>query len=237
MTVFDAYAAYYDELYAEKDYAGDINFIRPWLPEGGSILDLGCGTGRHGQYLQEQGFKVYGVDQSAEMIERAKQRMACGCADVRKFKDVIRYDVVISLFHVASYMDSYDDLLSFIESARNNIRQNGRFIFDFWYGPAVLTQLPRVTVKETRSFIRIATPTMDVNTNRVMVDYKIKIVPWVGGMSEIRETHTLRYWFIPELIQMLDRVGFSVEKYGPWRYDHELGVNDWNAYIVARKRE
>lgn len=36
------------------------------------ILDLGCGTGRHVQYLALQGFNVFGTDYSIEAIQKAK---------------------------------------------------------------------------------------------------------------------------------------------------------------------
>ena len=233
---FDAYAAYYDELYVEKDYEGDVEFILPYLWGRTSILDLGCGTGRHGMALNEKGFSVFGVDQSAEMIERAKQRILCECCDIRKFMSNMRFDAVVSLFHVASYMTTNDDMHDFLSTARYHLAPGGVFIFDFWYGPAVLAQRPVVTVRETPSFIRIATPTLDTITNTVTVDYKIKIVPWAGGMNEIRETHKLRYWFIPELVDLLDAHNFDVEKYGPWRLELGLTEHDWNGYIIARRR-
>lgn len=38
------------------------------------LLDLGCGTGEHARFLVEQGFAVVGVDASASMIEKARDR-------------------------------------------------------------------------------------------------------------------------------------------------------------------
>ena len=35
-------------------------------------LDLGCGIGRHGIYLDEMNFEVYGIDLSEEAIQIAK---------------------------------------------------------------------------------------------------------------------------------------------------------------------
>jgi trans-aconitate methyltransferase len=39
-----------------------------------SIVDAGCGTGRHSAFLASRGFSVTGVDASAEMIEVARAR-------------------------------------------------------------------------------------------------------------------------------------------------------------------
>lgn len=42
-----------------------------------TVLDMGCGTGLVGQYLKERGFKnVVGVDASAGMLEKAKEKEA-----------------------------------------------------------------------------------------------------------------------------------------------------------------
>jgi 2-polyprenyl-3-methyl-5-hydroxy-6-metoxy-1,4-benzoquinol methylase len=38
-----------------------------------TILDLGCGTGRHSIFLAKEGFNVYGFDQSENAIKRAKE--------------------------------------------------------------------------------------------------------------------------------------------------------------------
>ena len=44
------------------------------LPAGGRVLDAGCGPGLVGEMLLRAGYRVVGVDLSAEMIARARQR-------------------------------------------------------------------------------------------------------------------------------------------------------------------
>ena len=53
------------------------------LPEGGSVLDVACGRGRHARYLHQRGLRVVAVDRSAEAIaaislppERCETRVA-----------------------------------------------------------------------------------------------------------------------------------------------------------------
>jgi SAM-dependent methyltransferase len=58
-------------------------FERPWLdlfagllPAGGSILDLGCGTGEPiAQYFVGKGFRVIGLDSSPAMIAICARRL------------------------------------------------------------------------------------------------------------------------------------------------------------------
>lgn len=46
------------------------------LPAGGQVLDAGCGPGLVSEVLLQAGYRVVGVDLSAEMIARARQRCA-----------------------------------------------------------------------------------------------------------------------------------------------------------------
>ncbi len=52
------------------------------LPQGASILDMGCGTGRHSVALAQHGFAVTGVDLSKHMLEKARMRAAAANMDV-----------------------------------------------------------------------------------------------------------------------------------------------------------
>ncbi|HEY2400385.1 MAG TPA: class I SAM-dependent methyltransferase, partial [Steroidobacteraceae bacterium] len=58
--VFDAYAAYYDLLYRDKDYPGEARYVQSLLRRhgvsDGDLLELGCGTGRHAEQLVRLGF-------------------------------------------------------------------------------------------------------------------------------------------------------------------------------------
>lgn len=47
-----------------------------FLPQGGSILDLACGTGRITKFLAQRGFQVLGADISEEMLQAARKRLA-----------------------------------------------------------------------------------------------------------------------------------------------------------------
>lgn len=46
------------------------------LPSGGRVLDAGCGPGLVAEALLQAGYRVVGVDLSAEMIARARKRCA-----------------------------------------------------------------------------------------------------------------------------------------------------------------
>jgi len=48
--------------------------LRPLVPEGGRVVDLGCGSGRLAFHLARAGYAVLGVDRSAALLALARRR-------------------------------------------------------------------------------------------------------------------------------------------------------------------
>jgi SAM-dependent methyltransferase len=254
MSVFAYYARYYDLLYKDKDYSGEACFvsdlIKEFAPEARTILELGCGTGIHAKLLAEAGYELHGIDNSAEMLAAARgrlhdmkqelaERLSFSHGDARTARIDKKFDVVISLFHVMSYQVTNDDLLAAVETAKVHLKPGGIFIFDCWYGPAVLTDRPVVRVKrledEAISVTRIAEPVMHPNNNIVDVNYRVLIKDKTNNThEELRETHRMRYLFKPELEYYLSAHQMSIEKCVEWMSTKETGFDTWNACFVAR---
>ena len=192
MSVFAGYSRYYDLLYRDKDYAGEADYIagliRAYSPNAKTVMEIGCGTGAHAAELAEIGYEVSGVDMSEGMLESAESRRSSLSSDIAAKLDFThgdartvrldrKFDVVISLFHVMSYQTSNDDLAAAFRTAGEHVKPGGVFIFDCWYGPAVLRQWPSVTEKElsddSTEVHRTATPEIHVNENIVDVNYKV----------------------------------------------------------------
>jgi len=50
--------------------------ISSLLPNGSSIIEVGCGTGLNGQYLLEMGHRYIGLDISTGMLDQARRKLA-----------------------------------------------------------------------------------------------------------------------------------------------------------------
>lgn len=68
---YNKYANLYFESTVELDMGDMLDKFIALLPEGGEVLDLGCGSGRDSLYLIERGFGVTAVDGSSELCELA----------------------------------------------------------------------------------------------------------------------------------------------------------------------
>jgi SAM-dependent methyltransferase len=257
MSVFAHYARYYDLLYRDKDYAAEAAFVHGLIqqhaPGSRAVLELGCGTGRHAVELARLGYTVDGIDLSAEMVSRAQAlyaaqgpelaaRLTAAEGDIRSHRQPGRFDAVLSLFHVVNYQTRQEDLLAAMATAAAHVRPGGIFGFDFWYGPAVLADPPRVRVRRLEDDViavtRIAEPESRPNENRVEVNYHIFVrEKATGACTEVRETHAMRYLFLPEMQQLLDHAGFTPLASGAWpSREKPLGLDTWYGWMVARRR-
>jgi len=249
MSVFGPYSRYYDLLYGDKDYLAEAKYIDNLISQYHSgartVLDLGCGTGRHAGELVKLGYQVHGVDFSKEMLEKAKLidgggNLRFSQGDIRKIRLNKKFDVVTALFHVISYQTANQDILSTFTTAYEHLNDGGIFLFDCWYGPAVLTERPEVRVKRLKNehteITRIAEPVMYENENRVDVNYHIFVRELeTGSVEEIKETHSMRYLFMPEIETFLINSGFSSEGVYEFLTINKPGFHSWSLLMVGRK--
>lgn len=250
--VFDAYAAYYDLLYKDKDYISEAAFVHDLLMKNGmykgDILDLGCGTGKHAEQFAQMGYRVHGVDMSHTMIEAGQQRTCGGFGeqlsfeqgDLRTYRTERKFDAVISLFHVASYQILNKDIAAMFATAFKHLKPGGIFIFDFWYGPAVLTDRPETRVKKLASenveVVRIAEPVMHPNDNVVDVNYTVHVTERASGkVITFDENHRMRYFFSPELKHWLEISGFRVKAIMEWMTEKPLSFDTWFGIVMAER--
>ncbi len=254
MSVFGAYSRYYDLLYRDKDYPAEARYvdrlIRDHAPGARSILEMGCGTGAHAAEFAGLGYEVHGIDASEGMLERARSRqaslapevgarLAFSAGDARSFRAGRQFDVVTALFHVLSYQVTNEDLARTLATAAAHLEPGGIFVFDFWYGPAVLADPPVVRVKRLEDpatrILRVAEPTMRVNENVVEVAYQVLVTDQASGQTaEIREQHRMRYLFLPELRSGLEQACLVVEKFEEWNTGALLSSATWSAVAIAR---
>lgn len=236
----------YDLIYASKDYNNEARFVHELIqasaPGARTILDLGCGTGRHARWFCECGYEVTGVDASVEMLRRAFERapeVTLSLQDIRSFDLGKKYDAVISLFHVFSYLAGEADLARAVDSISRHSRRGTVLVFDAWHGPGVLFSPPEsrsITVKDgRRTVVRRAEPIVDPERKRVDVSYELAIE--VDGQSKVsRELHSMRYYFREDVEPLFDAAGFEPVKYGAWLTERLPEQSDWNVYWVFRKQ-
>jgi SAM-dependent methyltransferase len=82
------------ELYALLPELGEGDLVAQAVPAGGSLLELGCGTGRITRQLVRLGFHVTAVDESAEMLAHVDGAETV-CARIEELELPRRFDAVL----------------------------------------------------------------------------------------------------------------------------------------------
>ena len=254
MTVFGHdYADCYDLLYGDKDYATECDLVEAVFRKYGdgsivSVLDLGCGTGNHALPLSRRGYDVTGVDRSEGMLFQARQKQALAGdngtltfrhGDIRSVDLARQYDAVLMMFAVLGYQGENDDVLAALKTARRHARPGGLFVFDVWYGPAVLHERPsqRVRVIPTREgkVVRFASGAIDAVHHTCSVSYRIWRIVEAQLVAEAEETHVMRYYFPLELDLFLSCSGFKLLRLGAFsEVDRQPDETTWNCLGVAQ---
>ena len=246
-SVFNAYSTYYDLLYRDKDYQGEVNYINELLSRynvcGRDLLEYGSGTGKHGKLLAELGYDVTGIERSAEMVEQAKSSRGFSCqqGDICSVKLGRTFDAVLSLFHVISYQTNNQSIESVFSRASEHLKSGGLFLFDIWYSPAVLTMKPEVRVKRmSDDFVditRIAEPSLQPNTNSVDVNYEVFVRDLKSGKVEIiTETHPMRHFSLPELDIFAENNGFERLGAEEFMTGSNPSEKTWGVCLVLKKK-
>ena len=248
----DLYSKYYDLLYQDKDYQSEVEYIISLIQNHTSkvqtILDLGCGTGKHDELLCEEGYNIHGVDISEEMLKLAELRrkgrennLTFSRMDIARLNLGRKFDVIISLFHVLSYQKTNILLDKVFSSVFKHLNDGGLFIFDFWYGPAVLTNLPKKKTKrlknETIEITRLTDTKMHAESNTVDVNFDVSVKNIKDNtLFKKKETHQMRYFFDTELEMLCEKYGFQINKKYKWLTNKMPSFDTWSVVWVVNKK-
>lgn len=242
------YADCYDAFYATKDYEAECNLLDAAFHRFGtgpveSILDLGCGTGGHALPLARRGYRVTGVDRSAGMLQRAREKAGPGGpefieGDLRTLDLGRTFDAAVMMFAVLGYQIENEDVLAALATVRRHLKPGGLFAFDCWYGPAVLRDRPgeraRTFRDGDREVIRVVRGDLNVLHHLATVRYELWAVHPGKKVVRDAETHQMRFFFPRELELFIKLAGLKpvvLAEFG--HLDREPSEADWNLFGVA----
>ncbi len=131
-------AQYYDQFCAEVNYHEQCAFAQRAFAcfsrsEGRAYLDLACGTGQHLSYLAQQGFEPSGLDNSAEMLEKALERCPQArllLCDLAQFEQVAEFDLITCFLYSIHYSHPTTALIETLKRAWTALKPGGVFIFN-----------------------------------------------------------------------------------------------------------
>jgi SAM-dependent methyltransferase len=244
------HASWYDRWHHNKDYPAEVAQLGKVFSEAGrveSVLDLGCGTGRHLELLAEAGHRVVGVDRSPTMVAAARSRLARFApraavveSDVLDTTLEDTFDAVIMMFSVLGYQVTTDGLLAAIGVAHRHLGPGGLLLFDILDGAVVLRDgaVGGVTLVTDgdRQLLRATTGTLRVEEQI----YELRMRLWAldGGRltEQIEESHPLRFFLPRELELLLRAGGFQLLGSAPLAGGQAGPSREWSRLVWSRRQ-
>lgn len=247
------YYSCYDLIFANKDYRAEAEIVLRISREMSgaspkSILDVGCGTGRHSAVFANSA-NVVAIDIDPYVIDIARAKrlheemdgaVEFRCVDVENL-DLDGFDLAVSLFNVVNYIPSLDELLRFFRAIGKRLHPGAPFIFDCWNGVAALRDPPRVkeamVVAEGKQVTVRTIPQVDFFLQKVDVDNEVSIFVENGENIGFRFQYHQTLWTPLILSQALGLAGFTVDKFTAWMEPEIMaGQDTWKIMVISRKR-
>lgn len=234
MTSIDSPARRYDAIYSTfKDYPKEAGAIATLLrrehPACHSILDVGCGTGKHLELLvRAHRFEVDGLDLEPSFLDMARSRSEASrffCADMAEFQLPHRYDAILCLFSSIGYMRTPARLRRALACFRDHVAADGVILIEPWFQPGVLDptrETRQVAELEDARIERLSRLELVGNVSRIHFDYSIEDE---DGRRVVHEVHDLGLFTEEEMRSAFASVGLKV------KYDAH-GIDGRGLYIA-----
>lgn len=218
---------------AEVSFLVELLHLRP----GTTILDVGCGVGRHSIELAKLGMAVTGVDVSKGMLAQARDAaLKAGVdvqwieADATTWRSDLLFDAAICLCEGGIGLANLDEDpvrhdLAILQNIAASLRPNGMFVMTALNGYATIRQMTDEHVADGR-----------FDPASMLSVYEDDwALPEGKKTMRIRE----RLFIPPEMVALLRHAGFDVEHVwggtaGEWG-KRPIKLDEIEAMYVARK--
>jgi SAM-dependent methyltransferase len=202
-------------------------------PDGGELLDVPCGFGRHSLPLARAGYRVTGVDRAQPLLDEARRRagdqsgVRIARADYRElpFADA-SFDAAVNLFTSLGYLGDEEDTRALAEIGRV-LRPGARLVIEILHRD----RLVRIFREQDwrllgEGRLLLEQRTFDaasgvVQTTQTLIDS--------AGERDSR-SYSIRCYTATELLTMLARAGFEEARChgdldgGPFTIDTRLVI-------------
>jgi SAM-dependent methyltransferase len=244
--LYENFANNYDKEPFVTGTIGEVDFIEKEIAfdKSKTILDIGCGTGRHSIELARRGYAVTGIDLSETQLNKAKEKaMLAGVSidffkrDARSFSFPTQFDIAIMICEGSFPLMETDEMnFAILQNAYSAIKPEGKFIFTTLNGLFPLFHSVKDFINSAEKREVLTDNTFDLMTFR---DYS-KLQTGDDDGNNITILCNERYYVPSEISWLLKSAGFSNIricgcKLGNWSIDDKLSTEDYEMLILAEK--
>jgi SAM-dependent methyltransferase len=248
---WDDYAPFYDWENARTLGRRDVPFWRTLaVHAGGHVLELGCGTGRIALPLGRAGVSLVGIDRSAPMLTRARQRVRRARlqarvrlvrGDIRQLPFRKRFAMVMAPYGILQSLLRERDLAATLKAVHAALEPGGTF------GMELVADLPAWEEYRKRSSLKgwrrgssgshvTLVETVRQDRAKGLTIFDQEFTERAGGKPRVhRFALTFRTLSVPQMARRLEKTGFEITallgdyRGAPWDERAEVWV------ILARR--
>lgn len=246
--LFENYAVKYDAESFTHGSAGECDFIESEVSykKNISILDIGCGTGRHSIELTKRGYKITGVDLSDSQLKRAAEKakqenlqIDFQKHDARALPFVNQFDLAIMLCEGSFPLMETDEMnFRILQGAHRALKDSGKLIFTTLNGlfPLFHSVKDFLASNNDAGNAKYDKNTFDLMTFR---DFSTTTLTDDDG-KEIVLNCNERYYVPSEITWLLSSLGFKTidvygAKLGAFSRKDKLTTEDYEMLVIAQK--
>lgn len=228
-----------------KHTDNEVNYIikKSGIKRGKTIIDFGCGIGRHSIALSKLGYTVYAVDyvkRNIENIKKSDKSIIAIEGDCRYISLGLEADLVICLYDVIGSFANEADNVMILSNLYKHLKVGGTaFISVMNYELTENIAKQRFNIKSNPNALlsinasNIMEQTGDVfNPDFYILDDSEHLIYRKESFTEGRELPVElivrdKRFTKEEIVKMCSQVGFSIE------YAHYVSAKDWNIPLSA----
>jgi ubiquinone/menaquinone biosynthesis C-methylase UbiE/Holliday junction resolvase len=240
--VFDKMGKYWDILTSTHPTEKEVDLIEKVVGNDGLMLDLCCGTGRHGISLVKKGWQIVGADLSESLLRIAKNKMQkegvslplvqCEMQNL-PFKSEV-FSGVINMFTSFGYLPSEKEDLKSLKEVARALRSDGHFLLDIINRDHVLRVFKESDTADFGVFTMEEKRSLD--RNKMKVTSQWIVTPKDTGEQMVL-THELRLYTSEGLRQMLTSAKLAPKAmYGNYKAE-TYSTESSRLIILAQKQE
>ena len=230
MPDYDSLAPYYDTEW--RNLVQDIPFlIEEARKTGGPILELACGTGRVTLPLAQEGYEVWGIDNSDQMLKIFENKLKKENPDVsgrihisnrgmQNFDLGKKFKLIIIPFNSFLLLTDRKELDSCLECCRNHLDEGGVLIVDVFAPNFELCAVKEPKIQFLQHFyvphikkvvVQWEYAKRDMGNQIIDIDFLYEEYDQNGDVT--KKTHSIKMSLIFrfELEYLLEKNGFAVE--------------------------
>lgn len=248
--MYEGFANVYDHMMNHIPYEEWFENLRNYLEThgvtGGTICELGCGTGTMTELFAGAGYQMIGVDKSADMLALAQNKKEETGLDILYLEQEMEHltlaepvEAVISVCDSMNYLLQEEAMIDTFSQVKKYLKPEGYFIFDLKTAFCFRNVIGNQTWAEQDEDISYIWENYfyeDQEINEYMLTI-FKRKPGSELFERIEEAHYQRVYSIAKLEELLQRSGLVMVDCFDDSLQARPSGNSERIYVVAKVQE